>query len=104
MDSALQAIAYKLADTLTELESKRGELAEVLKAEAQASNDGWSYSTATTDTGRRQNAKAMALPHYQERMDLECDVAVLTRWADFYTLLIQSNTPISVDGLPPRNQ
>lgn len=97
MDTGLQIIAYKLANTLATLESKRGELAEVKKAEARAKVNGF---VGDTRYEAEHNASLTAIHFTEEVYDLDCDVRNLERWADFYTLLIQCNVIINVDDLP----
>lgn len=93
--------ADRLRDTLKQLSDKRGELAEVLKAEAQAKVEAYSASQDPAIRGREKEADALALPHTLDIIDLKVDIQILESWERFYTLILTHNLDVSLIGCPP---
>lgn len=98
---ARDIIAARLRDTLKDLASARGELAEVYKAEAAAKSEGYLYSQATSDTGKRLDGEARANQFTVEAHGLKADVLILESWCEFYTLLLQYGIDLDLTGCPP---
>lgn len=96
-------IADRLKSTILELENDRGELAEVLKAEALAKTTAWQQSQSNTDTGRRFDAETAAKDYIPSIQDLRASVDTLLIWVNFYTLLIKHDISIDLTGCPPKN-
>lgn len=70
----LEAIQYYWLQ-LQELESYRGELAEIQKAELEAKVNGYNDSSGNT-TDRRNSGSFAARDLTSQRYDLECDIQV----------------------------
>lgn len=100
-----QTIANRLRDTILELESKRGELAETLKAEARGKSDAFMNSQGvTSDTGRRNYAEAQVIDYTCDIHDLKAEIQSYQEWVAFYTLLLKHDIVIELEGCPPKSQ
>lgn len=93
-------IAVKLSRHVFDWQQDRGELAEILKAEAEARILGIENSYATTITERRKDGERAALQYTKESIDYKARVDIHEQWIAFYTLLLNNNIIIDVSELP----
>lgn len=93
-------IADKLKSQIIQWQYARGELAEVLKAEASARAEGIDYSDATTITARRLAGDRNAIEWTKESIDLKAKVDIHEKWIWFYGLLLTEGITIPVSDCP----
>lgn len=93
-------IALKLASHILQWQNDRGELAEILKAEAEARISGIENSYASTITERRKDGDRAALEFTKESIDYKAKVDIHEQWIEFYTLLINHEIVIEIGDLP----
>lgn len=99
-DPGADKIAIKLAAWLIRYQDDAGELAEILKAEAQARVDGVQNSYQATITAQKHDGDVNALQYVKESIDYKARVSVDEKWIEYYTMLITTNTIIDVTDLP----
>lgn len=93
-------IAIKLSQHVMAWDNDRGELAEILKAEADARVQGIENSFESTITARRNDGDRNALSYTKESIEYKARLDIHQQWIDFYTLLLNHEIYIDVTEMP----
>lgn len=91
-----------LQHLLNELEGDRGELAEALKAEAEARASAYEHSPDTRVQGREHYASASSVEQAKETIDWKARVRTQEQWVDFWTLILKHEIPLEPPEVPQR--
>lgn len=92
--------AIRLRNAIIRWQDNRGELAEILKAEAEAKVNGIENSVESTITARRKDGDRQALEFTKESLEFRAKIDIDEQWIGFYSLLITQGIHIDLTGCP----